>query len=56
MIRNMIAARVFVNDLLFVVGAISLAYCLIKISKCSSANILLKAKVRTDPACSFNIV
>nr|XP_039258660.1 G protein-coupled receptor 137Ba-like [Styela clava] len=42
-----VTARVLVNDFLFVVGGIWLAYCIVRISKTTSANILLEAKGTT---------
>nr|CAB3250684.1 integral membrane protein GPR137B-like [Phallusia mammillata] len=47
LIRAIVVARVLVNDLLFVICAVSLAYCIFKISKTTSANILLEAKGTT---------
>ncbi|XP_076816345.1 G protein-coupled receptor 137Ba-like isoform X1 [Clavelina lepadiformis] len=47
LVRGIIVARVLINDVLFVVCAICLAYCFFKISKTTSANILLEAKGTT---------
>jgi len=45
-VRAMVVARVLVNDLLFVICGVLLAYCIVKISKTTSANILLESKVK----------
>lgn len=42
-----VTARVLVNDFLFVIGGVWLAYCVVRISKTTSANILLEAKGTT---------
>ncbi|KAL0969855.1 hypothetical protein UPYG_G00233270 [Umbra pygmaea] len=43
-IRQVVLARVLVNDSLFVVCAVSLAVCIFKIAKMSSANVYLESK------------
>lgn len=44
-IRHAVLARVLINDSLFVLCAISLAVCIFKIAKMSSANVYLESKV-----------
>lgn len=44
LVKKLVIARVLVNDTLFIIGALWLAYCIIRISKTTSANILLEAK------------
>ncbi|XP_072319836.1 integral membrane protein GPR137C [Eucyclogobius newberryi] len=43
-IRHAVLARVIINDSLFVLCAISLAVCILKIAKMSSANVYLESK------------
>lgn len=44
-VKDAVLARVLVNDSLFVLCAISLAICIFKIAKMSSANVYLESKV-----------
>lgn len=44
-VRHAVLARVLINDSLFVLCAISLAVCVFKIAKMSSANVYLESKV-----------
>ncbi|KAM7365428.1 hypothetical protein PAMP_016354 [Pampus punctatissimus] len=44
-IRHAVLARVLINDSLFVLCAISLAVCIFKIAKMSSANVYLESKL-----------
>lgn len=44
-VRHAVLARVLINDSLFVLCAISLAVCIFKIAKMSSANVYLESKV-----------
>ena len=44
--RHITLARVLINDSLFVLCAISLATCICKLAKMSSANVYLESKVR----------
>lgn len=44
-IRHAVLARVLINDSLFVLCAVSLAVCIFKIAKMSSANVYLESKV-----------
>ena len=46
--RDAVLARVLINDSLFVLCAISLAVCIFKIAKMSSANVYLESKVNTS--------
>lgn len=45
-VKDAVLARVLINDSLFVLCAISLAVCIFKIAKMSSANVYLESKVR----------
>lgn len=47
MVRSLITARVLVNDILFIIGGAWLTYCIIRISKTTSATILLEARRTT---------
>lgn len=44
--KHIVLARVLINDSLFVLCAISLATCICKLAKMSSANVYLESKVR----------
>lgn len=44
-VKDAVLARVLVNDSLFVLCAISLAICIFKLAKMSSANVYLESKV-----------
>lgn len=44
-VRHAVLARVVINDSLFVLCAVSLAVCIFKIAKMSSANVYLESKV-----------
>lgn len=44
-VKDAVLARVLINDSLFVLCAISLAVCIFKIAKMSSANVYLESKV-----------
>lgn len=44
-VRHAVLARVLINDSLFVLCAVSLAVCIFKIAKMSSANVYLESKV-----------
>lgn len=50
-VRHAVLARVLINDSLFVLCAVSLAVCIFKIAKMSSANVYLESKVekQTQP-------
>lgn len=50
-IRHAVLARVLINDSLFVLCAISLAVCIFKIAKMSSANVYLESKVKPKLDC-----
>lgn len=43
--RHAVLARVLINDSLFVLCAVSLAVCIFKTAKMSSANVYLESKV-----------
>lgn len=43
--KDAVLARVLINDSLFVLCAVSLAVCIFKIAKMSSANVYLESKV-----------
>lgn len=47
-VRHAVLARVLINDSLFVLCAVSLAVCIFKIAKMSSANVYLESKVREN--------
>lgn len=49
-VRQVVLARVLVNDSLFVLCAISLAVCIFKIAKMSSSNVYLESKVLDGPS------
>lgn len=51
-IRHAVLARVLINDSLFVLCAVSLAVCIFKIAKMSSANVYLESKVEIKPLSS----
>lgn len=44
--KHIVLTRVLINDSLFVLCAISLATCICKLAKMSSANVYLESKVR----------
>lgn len=50
-VKDAVLARVLVNDSLFVLCAISLAICIFKIAKMSSANVYLESKVSELGCC-----